>query len=120
MRPHIRFSFRTTAAGLLCALSLAASPASWAQTPLPTPGPSPLPALQTLASFFNVGGYFFTGSGARGAMGNVLFRNDAAYFGHSLGLGLARVSAGLQFYSARDHFFPFSGGNGLSLIGPAA
>lgn len=103
---------------LLGALALCNGAAAQAQSPIPAP--STLPVLETIASFFSVGGYFFTGSNNHNAVGRILFRNDASYFSHSIGLGVARVSGGLQFYSARDHFFPFSGGSGLSLIGPAA
>lgn len=72
-----------------------------------------------IASFFNIGGYFYLDNKAVQGLGSPKFYSEANYFGRSARAGKFQLSAGVEFISAADEFFPFSGGNSLSVIGVA-
>lgn len=73
---------------------------------------------RTLASFFNIGGYFFLDHKLVDAIGSPKFYSEGNFFTAPAHLGAYEVVGGVEFLSANDHFFPFTGGNGLSFIGP--
>ena len=71
-----------------------------------------------LGGLFSVGGYFFTGS-AHSALGSPKFYGVTNFFVRPKRFGGFELTGGAQYISAGDHFWPFSGGSGFSLIGPA-
>lgn len=75
-------------------------------------------AQRALSGLFSVGGYFFTGS-AHSALGSSKFYDATSFFVRPKRFGGFELTGGAQYISAKDHFFPFSGGSGFSLIGPA-
>lgn len=77
------------------------------------------PLVRTVASFFSVGGYYFTDRTATCALGTPKFYGDTQIFAKPKHFPLFDVTGGLEVVSANDHFFPFEGGNEFDLIGPA-
>ncbi len=73
--------------------------------------------LRTLGRFLSVGGYFFTDSTGRGALGTPKFYTQTRFYSRPVGVGGFVVSGGAEIISASDHFLPFSGGNEFRLIG---
>jgi hypothetical protein len=87
---------------------------------LPAPARAQNPAQRILTTFIPDGAYFFTHSSGRDAIGSVQFYNEARFYGRPKRIGgVVLLSGGLELVSASDRFFPFSGGNRFSLIGPA-
>ncbi|CCW34917.1 hypothetical protein CTKA_00064 [Chthonomonas calidirosea] len=75
-------------------------------------------AERTLASFFDIGGYFFLDHKLVNAIGSPKFYSEGNFFSAPARIGSYEVAGGVEFLSANDHFFPFSGGNSVSFVGP--
>jgi hypothetical protein len=87
---------------------------------LPTPACAQTPAQRLLSGLLSNGAYFFTDSSGRNALGSVQFYNEILIYGRPKTYGgVYQVSGGLEISNASDHFFPFTGGNQFSLIGPS-
>jgi len=77
------------------------------------------PTVRTLASFFGIGGYFFTSGSAARALGSPKFYTDASFFVRPVRYGDLELSGGVHIISASDHFLPFTGGNFVDWYGAA-
>ncbi|HLI48448.1 MAG TPA: hypothetical protein VKV18_07175 [Chthonomonas sp.] len=73
---------------------------------------------RALASFFDIGGYFFLDHKLVNAIGSPKFYSEGNFFSTPARLGSYEVAGGVEFLSANDHFFPFSGGNSVGFVGP--
>ncbi len=76
-------------------------------------------ALQQFGGFLSVGGYAFTDSSGRAALGDLKFGGSTSFYTRPRHFGAFNLAGGLLIVSASDHFLPFSGGNEFQLIGPA-
>lgn len=72
-----------------------------------------------IGGFVSVGGYFLTSSSGRNAIGGTKFFSDTALYVRPAHKGPLLITGGVEIVSANDHFFPFSGGDEFSLIGPS-
>ncbi len=75
---------------------------------------------KVLGGLLSTGGYWFTSTSARNALGSPKFYNQQAFYGHSAEIGGFRVAGGVEFVQASDHILPFSGGNSFGLYGFSA
>lgn len=68
--------------------------------------------------FLNTGGYFFSGNTT--ALGNPKFYRAGGFYVKPKNIGgVFSITGGIESVSASDHFFPFTGGNEFSLLGPS-
>jgi len=75
---------------------------------------------KVIGGLLSTGGYWFTSSTAKAALGSPKFYNQQAYYGHSAELGGFRVAGGVEFVQASDHILPFTGGNSFGMYGLSA
>ena len=68
--------------------------------------------------FLNTGVYFFSGNTT--ALGNPKFYRAGGFYVKPKHVGgVFSITGGIETVSASDHFFPFTGGNEFSLLGPS-
>lgn len=68
--------------------------------------------------FLNTGGYFFSGNTT--ALGSPKFYRAGGFYVKPKHVGgVFSITGGIETVSASDHFFPFTGGNEFSLLGPS-
>lgn len=99
-------------AGLALLLSLGALSATRAANAQST--------LNLLGGFFTLGGYYPAASSGVNAIGTPKFFDEGAYYTRPRSMGEFQIAGGIETMDARDHFFPFTGGNEFSLIGLSA
>jgi hypothetical protein len=74
--------------------------------------------LRTIASYFSIGGYYFTSGSASRAVGTPKFYTTTSFYTHPARMGNLELSGGVQLIGLNDHFFPFTGGNSVDWFGP--
>lgn len=100
--------------------SLVALSALGAIAPQQAQAQAPAGLDKVLGGLLSTGGYWFTSSTAKAALGSPKFYNQQAYYGHSAEIGGFRVAGGIEFVQASDHILPFTGGNSFGMYGLSA
>jgi hypothetical protein len=83
-------------------------------------GTSSSQILHDFAQYFlGIGGYWFTDGVATRALGTPKFSGTTHIFVRPAIRGQMQITGGVELFGATDHWFPFSGGNSVSLTGLA-
>jgi hypothetical protein len=105
---------RTRQGSVLAGLLLMATLTAHAQDK-----PEQQAARRIIGALLSTGGYFFTHDSARAALGDVYFYNETFIYGRPKRINDLRIAGGLEIANANSNFFPFTGGNQFTLIGPS-
>ncbi len=102
-----RFAIRIIAVIAIAAPALAGTPATAAR-----------PWWREIAAqIVGIGGYFFTDSSARNALGTPKFSGNLNIYLKVKRFRAYTIDGGFQTFGASDHWQPFSGGNHFSMTG---